>query len=244
VRSSVLALLSGVAAAALLGLSACAATSTTATLKVKVEVIDTLRRYEYAYPLQAGDQLDIVLYRQPEFSRKTTVRPDGMIALPLVGEVKVVGKTPSALSEDLTRLYATRLLKPEVTVVVENPPEPMVYVVGSVGAPHAVPLRQARTVVQALAMSGDATHAASAENISVLRINQDGFLESRSIGLEKNYFPSQPEIYMALSNITLQSNDVVLVPESDRSQIFRGLQDLSVALSPLTNILILKSLNY
>ena len=223
-----------------LALAACASPSTSTALKVKVDVLDTLNRYEHAYVLQPGDQLEVFLYRQPEFSRKTIVRPDGAISLPLVNEVKAVGKTPTELAKELTTLYAERLLKPEVTVMVENPPEPMVYVVGQVGQPRALPLRQARTVVQALAQAGDATKNAAAENIQVLRINKDGFLESRSI--ETNGLtPSQPDVYLALSNMTLQTNDVVLVPESGRSQILRTLTDVNTALSPLFNVLIVRA---
>jgi polysaccharide export outer membrane protein len=225
---------------AMLGLAACASPSTSTPLKVKTEVLDVLNRYEHAYVLQPGDQLEVFLYRQPEFSRKTTVRPDGAIALPLISEVKAAGKTPTALAEELTGLFAARLLKPEVTVMVENPPEPMIYVVGKVGAPKALPLRQTRTVVQALAQASDATPNASIENVSVIRINKEGFLEAHFIetqGLQ----PSQPDVYLALSNMTLQTNDVVLVPESNRSQLLRTLQDVNTALSPLFNVLIVRA---
>ncbi|WP_161974717.1 polysaccharide biosynthesis/export family protein [Piscinibacter terrae] len=234
------AMLRGLLPAVALTLAACASPSTSTALKVKVEVLDALNRYEHAYVLQPGDQLEVFLYRQPEFSRKTIIRPDGAISLPLVNEVKASGRTPADLAQELTKLFAERLVKPEVTVMVENPPEPMVYVVGQVGQPRALPLRQARTVVQALAQAGDATQKASAENVQLIRINKDGFLESRSI--ETNGLaPSQPDVYLALSNMTLQTNDVILVPESGRSQLLRTLSDVNTALSPLFNLLIVRA---
>jgi len=211
-------------------------------LPVAVELLNASQRYELVYLIQAGDQLDVFLNKHGEYSRKVAVRSDGYISLPLINEVKVVGMTPLDLSEDLRKRFGVRLKDPEVQVGVLNPPEPMVYVVGQAGQPRALPLRQAATVAQALAQSGDATRAAALGDLSVIRLNSAGYLESLMLTLPQDGPVSQPDLYMAMSALTLKPNDIVLLPESARSQVLRLLQDVSVAMTPLFNVLVIRKL--
>jgi Polysaccharide biosynthesis/export protein len=81
----------------------------TASLKVTVEQLDALRRFEYGYRLQPGDVLEVFVYRHQELSRKTVVRSDGLISLPLLGDVRAAGQAPQDLAKTLTGLLAQRL---------------------------------------------------------------------------------------------------------------------------------------
>lgn len=127
-------------------LAACTSPVTDATLAVQVEVLDNLRRYQHVYVLQPDDAIEVFVYRHPEFSRRTTIRPDGIISLLLLGEIKAAGKAPRELNKQLTELFGQRLVNPEMTVIVENALEPMVFVLGEVGAPRTITLHQAKTV--------------------------------------------------------------------------------------------------
>ncbi len=209
--------------------SGCAATSTTQSLSVNVQVLDALNRYEVAYLLQAGDQIEVYVYRHAEFSRKAVIRPDGFISVPLLGDVKAAGRTPHELSEDLVKRFSERIKNPEVTIMVENPPEPMVYVLGDVGGPRALPLRQAKTVAQALALSGNVTKAGDASSLAIVRLNAQGVLEAHNV--EVDGF-NQPELYMALHSMTLRPNDLVFVPEGYRGQVVRLVTDINTMLNP------------
>jgi polysaccharide export outer membrane protein len=210
-------------------LAGCVSTTTDLKLKVDVQVLDALTRYEIAYLLQPGDQIEVFVYRQPGFSRKTIVRPDGFISIPLVGEVRAAGKAPRDLSKELTKLFSARLNDPKVTVIVENPPEPMVYVVGEVGAAKAVPFRQAKTAAQAVALAGTLTRGADPSGVSIVRLSKDGMLESHSVETEGYSFP---EFYMVLQNFALMPNDLVVVPESYRAQIVRAFTDVNTIIQP------------
>lgn len=222
-------------------LAACGtATTTQNVVHVRADVLDTVRRYEVVYRIQAGDQLDVFLNKHQDYSRKVTVRSDGYVSMPLIDEVKAVGKQPKDLAAELKTLFERRLKDPEVSVTVINPPEPTVYVVGQVGAPRALALRQAATVAQALAQAGDATKNGALSDVSVIRLNDQGYLESLSV--EPDSKLSQPEVYMAMAAMTLRANDLVLVPESYRSQVLRVLQDTSTAIAPLFNVLILREI--
>lgn len=226
----------------LLALASCtSAPVTSQKLKLDVVVLDTVRKFEHMYLVQPGDQLEVFLAKHGEFSRKISVRSDGFISLPLLDEVKASGKTPRDLAAELKTLFSQRLRNPDVNVIVLNPPEPMVYVVGQVGVPKALPLRQAATLAQAVAQSGDATKMAAIDSVSVIRLNEQGFLESHVLDAHgKNV--SQPEVYMAMAAVLLKPNDLIVVPESYRSQIIRVLQDTSIAFAPLFNVLLLREI--
>jgi polysaccharide export outer membrane protein len=223
-------------------LAACtSAPVTTNKVQVQVEVLNAARRFEHVYQVQPGDQLEIYMQRHNDLSRKVVVRPDGFISLPIIDEVKAGGKAPRELADELKKLFSARLRDPEVNVIVLNPPEPMVYVVGQVGAPKALPLRQAATLAQAIAQSGDATKLAAADSISVIRLNAAGQLEAHVLNTSGRDV-SQPEIYMAMATVLLQTNDLIVVPESYRSQIMRLLQDTSTAFVPIFNLMILREI--
>ena len=72
------------------------------------------------YQIQVGDQLDIKFFFNPELNESVLVRPDGRIALQLVGEFPVVGHTVKELREILMKNYSTQLKNPEVAVLLRS----------------------------------------------------------------------------------------------------------------------------
>jgi polysaccharide biosynthesis/export protein len=81
--------------------------------------------------LRESDVLKISFPANPNLNTTQPIRRDGMISMPLIGEVKAAGKTPKQLEADLVNLYSTQLLSKEVTVEVQSSTFP-VYVTGSV----------------------------------------------------------------------------------------------------------------
>jgi hypothetical protein len=69
------------------------------------------------YQIQVGDQLDIKFFFNPELNETVLVRPDGRIALQLVGEIPVVGNTVSQIRKVLIKNYAGQLKNPEIAVL-------------------------------------------------------------------------------------------------------------------------------
>ena len=63
------------------------------------------------YRIRAKDELRVVIWK--ELDEKVVVRPDGRISLPLIGEVYCKGKTPAALSKELSEGY-----KQNTTIIV------------------------------------------------------------------------------------------------------------------------------
>lgn len=72
------------------------------------------------YQIQVGDQLDIKFFFNPELNETVLVRPDGRIALQLVGEMTVVGHTVEQIRAILIKTYSGQLKNPEVAVLLRS----------------------------------------------------------------------------------------------------------------------------
>lgn len=69
------------------------------------------------YKIEIGDHLDIKFFFNPELDESVSVRPDGRIALQLVGELMVAGRSIEEVREILVKGYSKQLTNPEVTVI-------------------------------------------------------------------------------------------------------------------------------
>ena len=72
------------------------------------------RKHEFV--IGASDGVRITVWKNPELSTDATVRPDGTITMPLLGDIQAVGKTPTALREEVGRRLA-QYIKDETAVV-------------------------------------------------------------------------------------------------------------------------------
>src|SRR5438552_10951686 len=59
------------------------------------------------YVVGPADQLRINVWRDSELSLELKVRPDGTITLPLLGDIRAAGRTPSQIRDEITRQLAT-----------------------------------------------------------------------------------------------------------------------------------------
>ncbi len=121
------------------------------------------------YRIQAGDQLDIKLFFNPELNETVFVRPDGKISLQLVDDVQAAGLRPSDLDDVLTQKYSKELRKPVITVIVKSFTGQRVYVGGEVGNPGLVDLTVGMTALQAVINAGGFRETAKPEGVIVIR---------------------------------------------------------------------------
>ena len=189
---------------------------------VKPEVLRSTARYAREYIIQPGDQIQVTVFHVPELTQTTIVRPDGYTSLQLIKEVKVGGLTVTQADDELQRRYSARLVKPDVTLTILTPRQPQVYVVGEVNHPGPVALREAPTVAIALANAGGTTRTASLDAVALIRLEEDGHLTGTIIPPEK---AGETALYQATDAMLLKSGDIVVVPESSRSQFVRFVQD-------------------
>ena len=125
-----------------------------------------------AYSIGLGDVLRIVVWREPELTLDVTVRSDGMITVPLLGDVRAAGRTPSQLAGSLKAELDRLIENPRVTVSVSQATTARVYVVGQMLRPGEFPLAGRMTVLKALALAGGFKEFARPENIVIVREDQ------------------------------------------------------------------------
>jgi polysaccharide export outer membrane protein len=158
------------------------------------------------YVIGPDDVLGVVFWREPEMSGDVTVRPDGRISLPVIGELEAAGLTPEALRVQVRENAAKFVNDPNVTVVVRTINSRKVYVTGRVTTPGAHQLTGPLTAMQAIALAGGLTEYADAKNITILR-TANGKTESFRL----NYKDISRGKNLA-QNITLRPGDTVVVP--------------------------------
>ena len=83
-------------------------------------------------------------------------------------------------------------------------------------------MRSARTAAQAIAYAGDMRKSGKMDKVSIIRLNEEGYLTAITVDSETS---GQPGFYMALQNISLRADDLIIVPESKRYQAIRLLND-------------------
>lgn len=109
-----------------------------------------------SYKIGPLDVLDISVFKVPELSKSVQVAGSGTINLPLVGEIPAAGKTTQQLERDLTsKLGATYLQNPQVTVFIKEYNSQRVTVEGAVKTPGVYPVKSETSLLQVIAMAGD-----------------------------------------------------------------------------------------
>jgi polysaccharide export outer membrane protein len=159
------------------------------------------------YVIGVGDGLDINVWKEGELSKAVAVRPDGMITLPLVGEIKAVGLTPNQLQEQLTASLSKVLSDPQVTVIVVAVNSLSFNIMGNVYKPGYYPLTRPLTILDAIGLSGGFRDFAKDKKIYLLRAMADGS--------QKKYPFNYREVIKGkkmAQNILLLPNDVLVVP--------------------------------
>lgn len=154
------------------------------------------------YVIGTDDVLLIKVWREPEHSGLVTVRPDGMITLPLIGDIRAGGLTPEKLDAEVTQALSKYINDPDVIVSVQAVRSKRYYVTGEVNRPGAYPLVSPVTVLEALTLAGGFRDFANKKNITILRGNQRLKFNYNDVIRGKN--PGQ--------NITLQHGDYIIVP--------------------------------
>jgi polysaccharide export outer membrane protein len=141
-----------------------------AKLNVPQAVI-TVGRQPVPYTVGVGDVLNIFVWNEKDLSPVVVVRPDGIISVPLIGEVNVLGKTPIEIQLALQKRFQILVVDPRVTVTVAEIHSRVVYIIGEVVHPGAYPLNSSLDVLQLIAQAGGLTPFASRKHIRIVAAN-------------------------------------------------------------------------
>jgi polysaccharide biosynthesis/export protein len=118
--------------------------------------------------LNPGDEIRIVVWRQPEFSGDFTIGANGTIIHPLYREVQVTG-VPLSVVEDRLRTYLTKYQTNPQFVI-----QPLVKIIvaGEVKSPNLYSVPPQITIAQAIAQAGGATDNGNLADVRVIRDRQ------------------------------------------------------------------------
>jgi polysaccharide biosynthesis/export protein len=163
-------------------------------------------------PLPAGyvigpeDVLTVHFWRDKDMSADVAVRPDGMISLLLVNDIRAAGLTPEELRDEVTKAASKYIDDPTVTVVVKEINSRKVFITGMVGKPGDYPLTGPTTVMQLLSRAGGVHEFAKKKDIMIIR-RENG----RDVALKFNYEDVRRGRNLQ-QNIELKPGDTIIVP--------------------------------
>jgi polysaccharide export outer membrane protein len=200
------ALRSGALALAALLLTACG----TAPLGSLPAAPASLPATDYSYVIGAGDNLNIIVWRNPELSLSVPVRPDGKVSAPLVDELVAQGKTSSEVARDIEKKLSTYVRDPVVTVIVTSfigPYSEQIRVVGEAAKPQFLPYKQKMTLLDVMIAVGGLTDFADGNGASILR----GSEGNKQYGVRIKDLVKRGDVS---ANVEMRPGDILIIPQS------------------------------
>lgn len=136
---------------------------------------------------------------------------DGNITVPFVGQVRVIGRTPTEVQRDLEERLKTRAIEPQVLVNIADRRASEVTILGDVGAPQRLPVDvRGITLIDALTRAGGSRASYFDTIISIQRRGRT----ERALLTHVIKDPSQ--------NINLLPGDIVYVSREQRFYLAFG----------------------
>ena len=160
------------------------------------------------YSVNPGDVLRIDVWNEESLSREVLVRPDGIISLPIVGDINTTNSSPSQVADKISQALSEYMKDaPRVVVSLVDVTGNKISVIGKVNQPGEFKITRDTDVMQALALAGGLNAFAAENDIQILRREPNG----NQIAIPFEYAEVKAGEKLQ-SNIILRSGDVVVVP--------------------------------
>ncbi len=163
------------------------------------------------YLIGPGDGLKIFVWANPEISTDAAVRPDGLITIPLVEDVKASGLTPTRLARHLEKRLSKYIKSPKVTVTVTNfvgRYKEQIRVVGQAATPQSMSYKENMTLLDVVISAGGLTQFAAGNRATIARTVKG---ERKQIKVRLDDLIRDGDI---TANIPMRPGDVLIIPES------------------------------
>lgn len=165
---------------------------------------------DYSYKIGPGDNLNIVVWRNPELSMNVPVRPDGKISSPLIDDLNAMGKDSTALARDIEKELGKYIRDPVVTVIVTGfvgPYSEQIRVIGAATKPQILAYKQKMTLLDVMIAVGGITDFADGNGATILRTSESNAQYTVRIkDLVKRGDVS--------ANVEMKPGDVLIIPQS------------------------------
>jgi polysaccharide biosynthesis/export protein len=166
------------------------------------------------FSLGPEDVLKVTVWKSLDLSGEVTIRPDGTITMPLIGDVQAAGFTANALAKRISERLTEYVSSPVVTVQVKEVNSYFIYVLGEVVRPGKYPLKSYANVMQGISLAGGFAPFAGKNKIKVLRnvsTGSEGHEKKRQIEIPVHY-DNILKGSAVPGNFILRSGDVIVVP--------------------------------
>jgi polysaccharide export outer membrane protein len=158
-----------------------------------------------SYVIGASDTLTVTVWKEPGLTGSLLVRPDGMISMPLLGDIQASGLTPLQLTDQIQARLKKFIQDPNVSVVLTQIHSKIIYLLGEVGKKGSVEMTPDMTLLEAISSAGGLTDYANPKRIYILR-NAAGTHEKIPV-----HYKEALKGDSAL-NVVLKPGDTIVVP--------------------------------
>jgi len=159
------------------------------------------------YIIGPSDVLAINVWKDTELTRTVTVRPDGKISLPLVGEMEVSGLTALKVQRVIVQRLSEYISNPQVAVIVQEVKSQTYVIVGKIVKPGAYDLGKPMTVLEAIATAGGFVEFAKVSKVYIIRRQDGGPSETLHFDYKKVIKGKNLE-----QNVEIKNGDTIVVP--------------------------------
>jgi len=157
------------------------------------------------YVIGPTDTLTVTVWKEPTLTGNLLVRPDGMISMPLLGDVPASGLTPLQLAGSIQTKLKKFIQDPNVSVVLTQIHSKTIYLLGEVGKKGPVEMTPNMTLLEAISSAGGLTDFANSKKIYILR-NESGTHQKIPVHYKQALKGDSS------CNVLLKSGDTIVVP--------------------------------
>ena len=169
----------------------------------------------YEYQIGAKDLLEISVFEVPELNITVRVSENGMVTLPLLGEIKAEGLNRAELEKKIAvQLEKNYLKNAQVTIFIKEFQSKKISVMGAVKNPGTHDLIGRQSLLQIISMAGGLSEQAS-DTVVIFRQFKNGPSQSLVIKLDDLLLKANPKY-----NIPIFPNDIINVPGSQFLDIY------------------------
>jgi len=165
---------------------------------------------DYRYVIGPLDNVNVIVWRNPELSQSVPVRPDGRITTPLVDDLPASGRSPADLARELEKALGKYIRDPVVTVIVtgfQGPYSEQIRIVGEAARPQAIPYRLDMSMLDVMIQVGGLTDFADGNRAVLVRGAEGG----------KQYTVRLRDLLRRgdiSANVPVKPGDVLIIPQS------------------------------
>ena len=169
---------------------------------------------DYEYRLGIGDIITVDAFQVEELRQfKTRIEGQGSVALPLLGQVRLAGKTVGDAEAILAQRLGEYLHNPKVSIFIDEYRSQEITVAGEVNNPGIYPLTRPRSLVEMLTLAGGLTETAGYKvNVQIREIDPaTGQAVPQNLLVDLRDLVNDEKVQRAL---VLRGGDSIFVPKA------------------------------